>query len=1283
MASVRIPNDGDVTAASTIVADNIVTGDDGAKGVKDSTVAITAISDAQATADAALPKSGGTMTGALAVEQAVATEGIDVVATGDGRTTTIAGAGVEFDGASTAVGGYSIACSDAAASQPGKILTVGSGNATGPGDVDGGDLILVAGAEANAGTAGKIQVGLASTQTSAVEVGATGVPTTVLDDLTVTGTTTHTTKLAVDQLAPGTDTYVLKTVGTTPTWSVDTGGGGQTDTVQGDDVGLQNTGTDTDAVLAPIFGTTTGTVAEGDDARLDPFTTIQDGLVPASGASTALYLQGDGTWSDPSAGSGHGTTNSIDDHGDVDIVTDPVQEGEVLVWRTDEFVPEPQTGGGDVTAAATLTNDALVIGGDPGTKGVASSTITETEVQAAVDYEAVGHLELGGGAMTGPITTNSTFDGIDVGVDVAANTAKLTADTTNVAAAGALMLTGGAMTGAITTNSTFDGVDVGGHAGDATLHFTEASIDHTAITNIGTNTHEQIDTAITASSDHIADVDATDTGNPHDVSLDNIVQGTITHLNEAVGDADFGGALVGDIPMYAANTMFEGATDIGTPALVDRIPIQDDTDDSIKYVQITNLPSGSETNDLATDGVLGIADNEIAVGTGAGTAAYAALNTNGAVSFNGTAFAQANLADLGDVTTPTGTGEPVLAISPVITGTPTVSDLTNIQHDHSDAANGGGLGTGVVDTAQLAADAVETAKILNDNVTYAKMQNVVADNVLLGNNSGAGGVVDELTGTEATALLDLATTGLKGLAPVLSNVSTEYLDGTGAYSTPAGGTASGTLGQFNYDDVTADADPGAGNIRFDTADITTASEVYISDSNANGLSLVNVLTAMTAGSHLRLERPDDPTQSALLHFLSVTDLTGYVRLNNVDLVFPTVVSTAGFTFPTDGEPLNITLIPFLENAYALGGDLTGSGSSIGNINATIATDAVEESMILDGAVTQSKIGTNAVDITRIDPTGGSTTDLLGLDGSGDPAWLTQASLVLGGAQITSGTIDANRIPSNAVTQHEGDINHDNLTGSLPKEHVPITENVEASRPAASTLSGEQHLSTDTGVLERSDGSNWNPITGVKCNFDASAAPVGATDDVTLFYSVGSRWFDTTNDKEYVCLDNSDGAAVWTETTGGGGGGPTTPGTTVVPEVVVWDATDGSAIGRTGFLMHAASAGTGTRDLGTSDIGALAGGKIVTDGTIEATDDGAVAMGFVSQASTGACKISATADGAVALGAASSTDTNTSTVEATGAGALAVGEASYGTVSSQGAGSLAVGTVATGGTSTLR
>jgi len=58
-------------------------------------------------------------------------------------------------------------------------------------------------------------------------------------------------------------------------------------------------------------------------------------------------------------------------------------------------------------------------------------------------------------------------------------------------------------------------------------------------------------------------------------------------------------------------------------------------------------------------------------------------------------------------------------------------------------------------------------------------------------------------------------------------------------------------------------------------------------------------------------------------------------------------------------------------------------------------------------------------------------------------------------------------------------------------------------------------------------------------FDATSAPT-VNNDIDEGYKVGSIWVDVTNDKSYVCLDNSDGAAVWTETTQGGAGISGTP-----------------------------------------------------------------------------------------------------------------------------------------------
>ncbi len=54
------------------------------------------------------------------------------------------------------------------------------------------------------------------------------------------------------------------------------------------------------------------------------------------------------------------------------------------------------------------------------------------------------------------------------------------------------------------------------------------------------------------------------------------------------------------------------------------------------------------------------------------------------------------------------------------------------------------------------------------------------------------------------------------------------------------------------------------------------------------------------------------------------------------------------------------------------------------------------------------------------------------------------------------------------------------------------------------------------------------------NLTATVDPV-ATDDAGSGYAVGSRWVNVTLNKEFVCLDSTAAAAVWTETTGAGGG----------------------------------------------------------------------------------------------------------------------------------------------------
>ncbi len=54
------------------------------------------------------------------------------------------------------------------------------------------------------------------------------------------------------------------------------------------------------------------------------------------------------------------------------------------------------------------------------------------------------------------------------------------------------------------------------------------------------------------------------------------------------------------------------------------------------------------------------------------------------------------------------------------------------------------------------------------------------------------------------------------------------------------------------------------------------------------------------------------------------------------------------------------------------------------------------------------------------------------------------------------------------------------------------------------------------------------VANLKVNLTATSAPT-STDAASSGYSVGSRWINVSTDKEYVCLDATNGSAVWKET----------------------------------------------------------------------------------------------------------------------------------------------------------
>ena len=165
----------------------------------------------------------------------------------------------------------------------------------------------------------------------------------------------------------------------------------------------------------------------------------------------------------------------------------------------------------DVTDATNVTAAGALMDSEVTNLADVKAFDTTDYATSAQGTTADAALPKTGGAMTGAITTNSTFDGRDVATDgTKLDTIETNADVTdatNVAAAGALMdsevtnladvkafdttdyatsaqgstadaampKSGGAFTGAVTTNSTIDGVDIATRDGVLTTTTTTAN----------------------------------------------------------------------------------------------------------------------------------------------------------------------------------------------------------------------------------------------------------------------------------------------------------------------------------------------------------------------------------------------------------------------------------------------------------------------------------------------------------------------------------------------------------------------------------------------------------------------------------------------------------------------------------------------------------------------------------------------------------------------------------------------------------------------------------------
>lgn len=123
----------------------------------------------------------------------------------------------------------------------------------------------------------------------------------------------------------------------------------------------------------------------------------------------------------------------------------------------------------------------------------------------------------------------------------------------------------------------------------------------------------------------------------------------------------------------------------------------------------------------------------------------------------------------------------------------TGSQASSTISDFNEAAQDA-VGTILTDTADIdfnyddATPAI-TASVKADAITHSKYQNI-STNRILGRVTAASGDPEELTGTQATALLDTFTSSQKGLVPASGGGTSNFLRADGTFAVPSGGGGS-------------------------------------------------------------------------------------------------------------------------------------------------------------------------------------------------------------------------------------------------------------------------------------------------------------------------------------------------------------------------------------------------------------------------------------------------------------------------------------------------------------
>lgn len=199
-------------------------------------------------------------------------------------------------------------------------------------------------------------------------------------------------------------------------------------------------------------------------------------------------------------------------------------------------------------------------------------------------------------------------------------------------------------------------------------------------------------------------------------------------------------------------------------------------------------------------------------------------------------------------------------------------------------SNLSGVNTGD-QTIQLTGDVTGSgtgsfAATIGDNVvTYAKMQNISATARFIGRITAGAGDPEELTGAQATSLLDAFTAGLKGLAPASGGGTTNFLRADGTWAAPPGGG----LSDGDKGDVVVSGGGTVLTVESTNDDLEVKGDLVNITGTPAGIA--EIRHSATAGGRMRIQNAGGSFGAVWLDLINEVGANGAIFTNNgLDLV---------------------------------------------------------------------------------------------------------------------------------------------------------------------------------------------------------------------------------------------------------------------------------------------------------------------------------------------------------------------------------------------------------------